>query len=451
MKLGRNEPCYCGSGKKYKKCCLRKDEEQEALALKRVYDSAVDEPWDDYDEDVFDEDVFDEDVFDEDDDTESFIQEDDYPEISKKEEAKVEAWWEKYNKLKTPEKIKQHLDAFLKNNPKDVIINLGLEHAVLFDLIAGYFEAGKIDEIIPYLMQFRDEYPEVYEKSAGYYDADIIAWLLLKNRDGEIPRYFNYFEQDPDSFIDKLNETLSLILAVNKTDIAVSLAEKTYENVWHSPEIIGGYGIVDPLLAKIYSKYLDKSENLLEMEKLVGELKALKIDFDDNFLTENYWSERIKMITRDYEIWGEKIPLKKKQIFEKAYAITTNYTKFLNEEKGLAYGSAHYYGRLITEYYYYVFESNKKPKKLFVFTKDQVDEAIDALAKDMFFINLTKAMSLFNGLYYFAEYLYMCGDYDEKQREGLQKMMGEFHEQLYKTSKKVYQETILFEKFPLFG
>jgi len=25
--LGRNEPCHCGSGKKYKHCCLAKDEE----------------------------------------------------------------------------------------------------------------------------------------------------------------------------------------------------------------------------------------------------------------------------------------------------------------------------------------------------------------------------------------------------------------------------------------
>jgi len=24
-KLGRNKPCWCGSGKKYKKCCLEKD------------------------------------------------------------------------------------------------------------------------------------------------------------------------------------------------------------------------------------------------------------------------------------------------------------------------------------------------------------------------------------------------------------------------------------------
>ena len=24
-KVGRNEPCWCGSGKKYKKCCFEKD------------------------------------------------------------------------------------------------------------------------------------------------------------------------------------------------------------------------------------------------------------------------------------------------------------------------------------------------------------------------------------------------------------------------------------------
>lgn len=31
MKAGRNEPCPCGSGKKYKKCCLDKDEKREKL------------------------------------------------------------------------------------------------------------------------------------------------------------------------------------------------------------------------------------------------------------------------------------------------------------------------------------------------------------------------------------------------------------------------------------
>ena len=37
---GRNEPCHCGSGKKYKHCCLAKDEEAERLALEQQASAA---------------------------------------------------------------------------------------------------------------------------------------------------------------------------------------------------------------------------------------------------------------------------------------------------------------------------------------------------------------------------------------------------------------------------
>jgi len=33
-KPGRNDPCPCGSGQKYKRCCLPKDQEAESIALK---------------------------------------------------------------------------------------------------------------------------------------------------------------------------------------------------------------------------------------------------------------------------------------------------------------------------------------------------------------------------------------------------------------------------------
>ena len=35
-KLGRNEPCWCGSGKKYKKCHLAADEEQRIAAVEET-------------------------------------------------------------------------------------------------------------------------------------------------------------------------------------------------------------------------------------------------------------------------------------------------------------------------------------------------------------------------------------------------------------------------------
>ncbi len=31
-RVGRNDPCPCGSGKKYKKCCMKKDEERAAAS-----------------------------------------------------------------------------------------------------------------------------------------------------------------------------------------------------------------------------------------------------------------------------------------------------------------------------------------------------------------------------------------------------------------------------------
>lgn len=31
-KIGRNDPCPCGSGKKYKNCCMKKEQEQQSAA-----------------------------------------------------------------------------------------------------------------------------------------------------------------------------------------------------------------------------------------------------------------------------------------------------------------------------------------------------------------------------------------------------------------------------------
>jgi TolA-binding protein len=33
IKIGRNDPCHCGSGQKYKRCCLEKDQRAESAIL----------------------------------------------------------------------------------------------------------------------------------------------------------------------------------------------------------------------------------------------------------------------------------------------------------------------------------------------------------------------------------------------------------------------------------
>ena len=39
--IGRNDPCHCGSGKKYKKCCAAKDEAIESASLEKKWAEAV--------------------------------------------------------------------------------------------------------------------------------------------------------------------------------------------------------------------------------------------------------------------------------------------------------------------------------------------------------------------------------------------------------------------------
>jgi tetratricopeptide (TPR) repeat protein len=40
-KIGRNDPCPCGSGQKYKRCCLPKDEQAASVALKTAAEARV--------------------------------------------------------------------------------------------------------------------------------------------------------------------------------------------------------------------------------------------------------------------------------------------------------------------------------------------------------------------------------------------------------------------------
>lgn len=63
-KLGRNEPCHCGSGKKYKKCCIQKDKEKsleqqtiaENIKLERTSYENREEEDDFFDDTFFDND-----------------------------------------------------------------------------------------------------------------------------------------------------------------------------------------------------------------------------------------------------------------------------------------------------------------------------------------------------------------------------------------------------------
>ncbi len=120
-KTGRNDPCPCGSGKKYKKCCLAKEQQQSTAARGSSAGRRRDET-----DDLFEglpavpAGNMDEDMAVEADiaprpelDAEPFVSnsiDHDLPDISQEEHAIVDGWWKVYKGLKDPDAIIRHLN-----------------------------------------------------------------------------------------------------------------------------------------------------------------------------------------------------------------------------------------------------------------------------------------------------------------------------------------------------
>ncbi len=207
-KIGRNDPCPCGSGKKYKKCCLPK-EQQRSIASKRK------EKTDDFFEDLPAE----PDGFrDENEametsaqtelklDDEPFVSptiSDEVTEISEEENALVDAWWKAYLGMQDPDEIIRHLEGFFHAHPR-LVPNLELHHEVLFELGAQLVKAGRAADYIELLQRVRRDFPDTYLKSFSYYDLDIIRYKISSQEPEGIEDYLNWFEEYPDHDADNL-------------------------------------------------------------------------------------------------------------------------------------------------------------------------------------------------------------------------------------------------------
>ncbi len=441
-KIGRNEPCHCGSGKKYKNCCLKKDEEKEYKENLKYYGDSKDEFIDNY---IIEDEISFKQIF-----NDEFNNETDYPEITLQENEAVEKWWNKYEKMEDPIKIKAHLDDFLANNSKNAVINLGLEDEVLFELIAEYFKLDKADEIINFLIEFREEYQEVYIKNYAYYDFDIISWLILNNRNDEICKYLNYFEQYPIDHIDKLFELIDLLNSTNNSEYILPVVRSVYKKVCNSDEVIGGYDIIDDIIIDIYAKYIKENNTDKEYEKLLNEIKKLDLDFHETFISVKFWKERIENTLKSYSPW-ETIPLSKKPMFDKQiFNIVSNFSRFLHEEKQLTYITSHYYAKKIYEFYHKYREFSNF-KNIFNFEKDIIDETVSYFSNDFYFTNFLRLFIYMNALFYFAEYLEKCGNYNHSQKENLQNVIKEL---LSSILDDTFREDILiykiFQNQPIF-
>ena len=227
--IGRNVPCPCGSGKKYKKCCLEKD------LAERITPVGTGPEWEEVESPVAQEfsdlsagreggaNAYANEIDREDDpDMEEAPQpeptryprpREDLPDLPVEQQALVDAWWKDFNPLfrkRDVDEMIRRVVGFMEEHP-ELFIHLGLEHEALFELGA---EAGRRKEWPKYaglLARIREEHPEMYVRSFSYYDYDLMIERLVDGKFESIPQLFGFFHRYPDSEPDNADRVAELL------------------------------------------------------------------------------------------------------------------------------------------------------------------------------------------------------------------------------------------------
>lgn len=274
MKVGRNEPCPCGSGKKYKQCCLNKDDEAHRFELKvqqewsrNLFQDNPAEAWyedwnheesfeegDDDDEEDWDDDDFEDEDDGDDDDSEADCDEeaevrDDKTAVETGAEADddEEKFWD--------ELIDQDLSVKIALFEKKLQTPNALTPFEASDMLDIIFEAAvKAEAREQYdalLERVRGSAPEVYEYNAPEYVANRITNALALSREENlaelVAEHAAVSTQEPALFMTMLTQ-LSYYGHADLLRSALNAARTMFKN----DEQVEGWldGIIAPLAVR---------------------------------------------------------------------------------------------------------------------------------------------------------------------------------------------------------
>lgn len=403
--IGRNSPCHCGSGKKYKKCCLIQDEEKARLEQNPdlLYEK------DEYSEKMAS-----------DDESESLelisnftqpeIQQESKPELilsetTSEEEKIINDWFDIYRKITDPDKFLDHLNYFLVNHPK-LVHHLGLEEEVLFELQALLLRYGREDEYIEVLLAIRVDYPEIYLQSFSYYDRDLIAYYISKGELNKASEFIAGFIVYPDDNPDILFTLVDFLCVSNQQALLAGFLEKIYLQVLYSKNIIGAGQIIEPYLwachfiPKLETSFDEKSA--LELSKT---FKALDIDLIDELYQPEFLLQKMNQITKDIEESLIEKFEKTKVTLDFYYEISSNFIGWLHKHKNIPWLTGSYFQRLIFQYFVTSIPKNKKPKSPFLFIKSHFERNLHKMSDNFISVDAVTILSSLRAFYWFNEYL----------------------------------------------
>lgn len=406
-KVRRNELCPCGSGKKYKKCCLAKDE-KELLENKRTDDMNAlfeDSPF--VDEEFDGADALEEPKEAPEIEAEPYVSkiiDKGMPGISDQEQALIEEWWSAYQEMEDSDEVLRHLHAFFRAH-SELVENLGLDET-LFELGPKLIRLDRAGDYIELLKHIRQTFPATYLKSFAYFDRDIIAYSLIEQgSNADIQAYLAWFKEYPDADPDYLFGVINFLMVSECDETLMDLLESTYDPLIRSPQVMGGGDALDILVYAYCTDYLDRGGDRSNPESLVERLKTLEAP-----LREQWYDPKCLETTLD-QIAGDLDPSfldsfrTTKDVARFHNTATLNFMGWLHREKGFSWMKAQFYRQQVPRYLLSSIPNGKRPRQPFTFTKQLVDQTLAQNAQLLFSMDPTRALGSINAMYWFGDYL----------------------------------------------
>ena len=433
-KIGRNSTCPCGSGKKYKKCCLSKHEEEKRRRLSEANvkeeDLFEDLPEDNLQDDEDFEDVFVEDLPETQNSAESpaetstsvnvdtedvreAVQEPaahkrpdlKLPKLPKEEQEIVDQWWEEfrtYYRERDADEMINRITSFMEDHPT-LFVHLYLHEECLFELGGELGERKEWSRYAELLMRIRKEHPEVHVCNFGYYDHDIIAELVLTGRREEIPDYFSFFKRYHESDVDESLRVINLLAAAGFDDELFELVHAVEMPVWSSLELTGRFA-TGWLAFEFYIPYLSRKEYPdIATSELVKDLRAQRIPRCSQFDYE--------IVEREFEsafagppCWDIKKCMNGEDIRLFYHFIACSFCRFLHDRKNLSWATSRFLTCMIEEFLTDI-PPGKRPKKAFNFNENYLEKHIVERYQSFFWVDGVQSMSLLRSIWYFTDYL----------------------------------------------
>ena len=327
------------------------------------------------------------------------------PAISESEQAIVDEWWEGFSPIyrdRDADEMIRRIVGFMEEHP-NLFVHLYLDEECLFELGAELARRGEHSRHAELLQRIRKEHPEVFIRSHGYYDRDIITELILNGQREEISQHFNFFKEYPDSHPDGLSEIIDLLLAANCQDELFELVRETAIPVVCSSKVIGGDFALRWFIFEQWIPFLEKRDaSESSCNEVLAALNSLELPFDPEFDSDVILQTLTAAFGKVSE-W-DITKCRKRREFEAFYRnIAWNFCSFLNEKKGMSWTTARFFADRI-EGYFFDIPPKKRSKKAFNFEKNRLDQHIAQSCKRLIFLNGVLAISLLQAVYYFAEY-----------------------------------------------